>query len=117
MVYGRKSTHVVKFDVLVHERRRSGREATLVGSYAPHYLALSSQRLFSNRSRNRLDKRLARSEALPVSVSGLFEPGHERLPCLDGEGDCSAVAVGGVADEDHAVLADFDALPAVAAAV
>jgi hypothetical protein len=50
-------------------------------------------------------------------MSWLLESGNERLPCLGAEGQRPAVAVGGVADEDYGVLGDFDARPAVAAAV
>ena len=53
----------------------------------------------------------------PFRVSGLLEFGHERPPRLGTEGQRPAVAVGGVADENHAVVSDFDTLSAVAAAV
>jgi hypothetical protein len=51
---------------------------------------------------------------LPCGGDRLPDRGGEGRPCPGGEGDRAAVAVGGVADEDHAVLADFDAAAAVA---
>ena len=46
---------------------------------------------------------------------GLSDRSHECLPGARGEHQRPAVAVGGVTDEDHAVLADFDAATTVTA--
>ena len=46
---------------------------------------------------------------------GLFDRSHECLPGARGKRQRSAVTVGGVTDEDHAVLADLDAATAVTA--
>lgn len=52
--------------------------------------------------------------AWPVVLLGrLLDRGCECRPCAGGECERPAVAVGGVADEDHVTLADFDAAATV----
>jgi hypothetical protein len=54
----------------------------------------------------------------PASAAGLPQAAGELPPCLGAERQCSAVAVGGVPHEDHAVTAGcLDAVPAVVSAV